>query len=303
MNCQEILQNQLQSDFKNDIVLALTSNGGINPAISSELQKLSSKKNFLIKELRDLWLNRGTANYLPAATIYEINLSHATKMEEKNKFDVSTKQAKLSEKNLILEVSFSNFGFDPTTRKFSYKVAFNRDPSVLFRRFDTLTVVEPNSLSVNIFSTLKKFVEEFKTLHLLDHHICQVFLYFAKSYLPNNYSALARFGADASGFFEALLSLGDSDNEVVKIRLSLDNLKRNPGEPISSTLLKIDSLYSALYGMSMPHKTEKEVSDLVLRHKIFLIGAFISTAALKMLMSYSKERASKGKSLTLEEIV
>ena len=103
MNCQEILQNQLQSDFKNDIVLALTSNGGINPAISSELQKLSSKKNFLIKELRDLWLNRGTANYLPAATIYEINLSHATKMEEKYKFDVSTKQAKLSEKNLILE--------------------------------------------------------------------------------------------------------------------------------------------------------------------------------------------------------
>ena len=85
------------------------------------------------------------------------------------------------------------------------------------------------------------FVEEFKTLHLLDHHICQVFLYFAKSYLPNNYSALARFGADASGFFEALLSLADSDNEVVKIRLSLDNLKRNPGEPISSTLLKIDS--------------------------------------------------------------
>ena len=70
MNCQEILQTQLQSDFKNDIVLALTSNGGINPAISSELQKLTSKKNFLIKELRDLWLNRGTANYLPAATIY-----------------------------------------------------------------------------------------------------------------------------------------------------------------------------------------------------------------------------------------
>ena len=100
MNCQEILQSQLQSDFKNDIVLALTSNGGINPAISSELQKLSSKKNFLINELRDLWLNRGTANYLPASTIYEINLSHVTKMEEKNKFDTTTKQAKLSEKKL-----------------------------------------------------------------------------------------------------------------------------------------------------------------------------------------------------------
>ena len=303
MNCQEILQNQLASDFKNDIVVALTSNGGINPAISTELQKLTSKKNFLIKELRELWLNRGTSNFLPAATIYEINLSHATKLEDKQKFDLASRQAKLSEKNLILEISFTNYGFNPTTRKFDYKVAFNKDPSVLFRRFDTLTVIEPNSLSVNIFSTLKKFLKEFQALHLLDVHITQIFLHFAKAYLPDNYSALARFGGDAQGFFESLLSLADSENEAMKIRVSLDNLKRNPGEPISSTLLKIDSLYSALYGMSMPHKSDKEVVELVLRHKIFLIGAFISTDALKMLMSYSKERAGKGRSLSLEEIV
>ena len=55
--------------------------------------------------------------------------------------------------------------------------------------------------------------------------------------------------------------------------------------------------------MSMPHKSDKEVLDLVLRHKVYLIGAYISTQALKMLMSYSKERATKGKSLSLEEIV
>ena len=303
MNCQEILQHQLANDFKNDIVVALTSNGGINPAISTELQKLTSKKNFLIKELRELWKDRGTSNFMPAATIYEINLSHATKLEDKQKFDLASKQAKLSEKNLILEVSFTSFGFNPTTRKFDYKVAFNRDPSVLFRRFDTLTVIEPNSLSVNLFSTLKKFLKEFKELHLLDEHITQIFLYFSKVYLPDNYSALSRFGGDAKGFFESLLSLADSENEAMKIRVSLDNLKRNPGEPISSTLLKIDSLYSALYNMSMPHKEDKEVSELVQRHKIYLLGAFISTEALKMLMSYSKERTGKGRSLSLEEIV
>ena len=175
--------------------------------------------------MRDLWLNRGTANYLPSSTIYEIYLSHVTKLEERNKFDTGTKQAKLSEKNLILEVSYSNFGFDPTTRKFTYQVAFNRDPSVIFKRFDTITIVEPNSNSVNIFSTLKKYIEEFKTLHLLDHHICQVFIYFSKTYLPNNYSALARFGTDATEYFEALLSLADSENEVIKIRTALDTLK------------------------------------------------------------------------------
>ena len=236
-------------DWHHELSGNFTVNGGINQTVSTELHKLTSKKNFLINELRDLWLNRGTANYLPSSTIYEINLSHVTKLEERNKFDTDIKQAKLSEKNLILETGYSNFGFDPTTRKFTYLVAFNPDPSVIFKRFDTITIVKPNSNSVNIFSTLKKNIEEFKTLHLLDHHICQVFLYFSKTYLPNNYSALSRFVTDATAYFEALLSLANSKNEVIKIRTALDTLRRTPGEPISSVLLKIDSLYSALYTM------------------------------------------------------
>ena len=54
MNCQEILQTQLQSDFRNDIVVALTSNGGINPAISSELQKLTSNQG-IERSLVESW--------------------------------------------------------------------------------------------------------------------------------------------------------------------------------------------------------------------------------------------------------
>ena len=209
-------------------------------------------------------MNRGTANYLPPSTIYEINLGHIAKLEERGKFDSGTRQSKLSEKNLILKTGYSNFGFDPTTRKFSYLVAFNRDPSLIFKRFENITIVEPNSASVNIFSTLKKYIAEFKTLHLLDSHICQVFLHFAKTFLPKNYAALSRFGSDATAYFEALLSLADSENKVIKIRTALDTLRRAPGEPISGILLKIDSLYSALYAMTMLQKSDKEVVDLAL---------------------------------------
>ena len=97
--------------------------------------------------------------------------------------------------------------------------------------------------------------------------------------------------------------MGDSETETVKIRNALGNLRRSPGEPISSILLKIDSLYTALYAMSQPQKTEKEVTDLVLKHKIYLVGAFVNAQALRMLMAYSRERATKGKQLTLEEII
>ena len=55
--------------------------------------------------------------------------------------------------------------------------------------------------------------------------------------------------------------------------------------------------------MSQPQKTDKEVNDLVLKHKIYVVGAFISSQALRMLMVYSRERATKGKQLTLKEII
>ena len=76
-----------------------------------------------------------------------------------------------------------------------------------------------------------------------DNHICQILLHFSKTFLPNNFSSLSRFGNDANQFFNALLSLGDSEIEVIKIRTALGNLKRAPAEPISIVLLKIDSLY------------------------------------------------------------
>ena len=67
--------------------------------------------------------------------------------------------------------------------------------------------------------------------------------------LPQNFSSLSIFGNDANQFFNALLSLGDSEIEVIKIQTALGNLKSAPSEPISIVLLKIDSLYTALHQM------------------------------------------------------
>ena len=72
MKAQEILQSQIQLDFRNDIIGALTSNGGINQQVSTELTKLTSKKSFLIQQLRDLCLNRGTANFFPLSKVLDI---------------------------------------------------------------------------------------------------------------------------------------------------------------------------------------------------------------------------------------
>ena len=182
MNAQEILQSQIQLDFRSDIISALTTGDGINPQVSTELNKLTSKKSYLIQQLGNQWVNRGMATFFPPSKIFEINLAHFVKLEEKGKFDSVARQSKLSEKNLILETGYANYGFDPTTRKFSYLVSFNKDPSLVFGRFETITEVDPNNQSVNFFATLRKYIDEFKQLHFLDTHITQVFLHFSKTF-------------------------------------------------------------------------------------------------------------------------
>ena len=77
---------------------------------------------------------------------------------------------------------------------------------------------------------------------MLDSHIRQIFLHFSKTFLPQNFSSLSRFGNNENMFFEALLSLADSEIEVIKIRNALGSLKRAPVTPISTVLLKVDSI-------------------------------------------------------------
>ena len=90
------------------------------------------------------------------------------------------------------------------------------------------------------------------------HTLLKYFYISQKTFLPKNFASLSRFGNSANLFFEALLSLGDSETEVIKIRNALGNLRRAPGEPISSILVKVDSLYTALYAMSQPQKLIKK---------------------------------------------
>ena len=55
--------------------------------------------------------------------------------------------------------------------------------------------------------------------------------------------------------------------------------------------------------MSQPTITDQKIRDLILKHKLYLVGAYISSQALRLLMFYSRERATKGRQLTLEDIV
>ena len=103
MNAQEILQDQIQLDFRSDILNALTVGGDINDQVSTELSKLSNRESYLVQELKKECEDRGSSTFFPPSKIIEINLAHYVKLEKKGKFNNIARQTKISERNLILE--------------------------------------------------------------------------------------------------------------------------------------------------------------------------------------------------------
>ena len=76
-----LLLSTAQSEFKEDVIRALLLDDAININVKQSLERLSSKRNFKLEELRRQWLNRGGHNYLTIKQVFENNVEYR---EEQN---------------------------------------------------------------------------------------------------------------------------------------------------------------------------------------------------------------------------
>ena len=116
-----LLLSMAQNKFKEDVLKALLLDDAINVNVKQSLERLSSKRNFKLEELRRDWLNRGGHDYLTIKQVIENNVQFR---EEQNQLvDDKTAWINLSEKNLQICVDGSAWGFNPRTKKFDEAVA------------------------------------------------------------------------------------------------------------------------------------------------------------------------------------
>ena len=80
-------------------------------------------------------------------------------------------------------------------------------------------------------------------------------------------------------------------------------LVRIPEDSLSSVLLMIGILYNAVYSMTMPELSQAKVSEIVKRHKLYLLCNFVAPKTIEMLVAYSREQATKGRELNLNDII
>ena len=66
-----LLLSTAQAEFKEDILRALLLDDAINVNVKQSLERLSSKRNFKLEELRRDWLNRVGHDYLTIRQVIE----------------------------------------------------------------------------------------------------------------------------------------------------------------------------------------------------------------------------------------
>ena len=119
MDAATVLSQVDQEQFKQDVVSALTSGQEpLDPNVVNALNKLSRKKSFKLNELRELFLNRGHLSYFEPNEIIESVIEQKRKITEVKSYSQVMDSSKLSEKNLIVDVSGASFGYNSATGKF-----------------------------------------------------------------------------------------------------------------------------------------------------------------------------------------
>merc|ERR1711873_72975 len=79
-----------------------------------------------------------------------------------------------------------------------------------------------------------------------------MFLSFASAHMPNDHQNLMTYSDDIDGLFEALVSSVNADNEIAKLRSSMSQIVRKPGDSIQTPLYRLRSCYEMLLHINFP---------------------------------------------------
>ena len=74
---------------------------------------------------------------------------------------------------------------------------------------------------------------------LSDENWSNLFLTFAKLHMANDHQTLSKYSDDIDNLFEQIVGAVNADSEIAKIRTSLSNITRRPGESIQTPLYRL----------------------------------------------------------------
>ena len=221
--------------------------------IQDELSKYSQSKDTFIKQLQEMWHQREMSVF----TELQIRQMNSTYYSDKARKQVSSKLhgqdlVEMPSRDWVIKTETAWKGWNASESNY-YETPILFEGDIGYEKnFAPLVVCDPASKSVNLIISLEKIIRRGSSMCLSDGNWSTLFLTFAKNHMANDHQSLSQYSDNADTLFEEIVKSVNAESEIAKIRTSLANISRKPGESIQTPLYRLKTLYEMLISISLP---------------------------------------------------
>ena len=275
-----------------------------NEGLINTIKALTPKNSLLINALIEEWNER----IIPQLSEKDIIKQNMAYQSRKGRHDGLVAVGMdpndlVHEKRWILKSKDAWLGWIPEAQAYTDVPLIYGGDLDYDKTFERKVLRYQVSGTINLYRTMKKFLETFISMGLTDRQICEILLELCKKHVPHQYSSLARHTEDAGKLWVELASSLNNDVEESKVRKALCNISRKVSEPINLPLYSIKSLYDQILDLTHPGLDPKIHEEKATQHACKCIEFLVSKSIKKLFDNYQRDKVVHGESINLVELV
>ena len=271
--------------------------------IQDELSKYSQSKDTFIKQLQEMWQKRE----MPIFTELKIRQINSKFYSDKARKQIASRLhgqelVEMPSREWVIKTETSWKGWNASESKY-YETPILFEGDIGYdKNFAPLVVCDPASKSVNLIVSLEKIVKRGSSMCLSEGNWSTLFLTFARNHMPNDHQSLSQYSDDPDMLFEQLVASVNSESEIAKIRTSLANISRKPGESIQTPLFRLKTLYELLISISLPSLKSETIKIRADHYGCTVAKHLVSANTAKVIADYVMIRQQRDEQINLMKL-
>ena len=275
-----------------------------NLGLVNAVKGLTPKNNLLINSLIALWNTREVPE-LSEKDIIKQNLDYQSRPERQPdlaEVGLDTNDL-VNEKRWVLKSREGWYGWIPEAQAYTNRPLIYGDDLDYEKTFERKVLRYQVSGTINLYRTMKMFLESFNSMGLTDKQICEILLELCKKHVTHAYSFLSRHTKAAGKLWLELASSLNNDVEEGKVRKALCGISRKVGEPINLPLFDIKSLYDQILDLTHPGLDPKVHEEKATQHACKCIEFLVSKGLKPLFDNYQRDKVMNDDSINLVEVI
>ena len=271
--------------------------------IEDELSKYSQSKDTFISKLLELYQQRE----MPIFTELKIRQMNSAFYSDKSRKQISSKLhgqelVEMPSRDWVIKTETAWKGWNSSESRY-YETPILFEGEIAYERnFAPLVVCDQASKSVNLIVSLEKIIKRGASMCLSESNWSTLFLTFAKNHMPNDHQSLSQYSDDPDTLFEELVASVNAESEIAKIRTSLANISRRPGESIQTPLYRLKTLYELLISISLPSLNSETIKIRADHYGCTVAKHLVSANTAKVLADYVVIRQQRDDKINLMKL-